>query len=204
MDGNVNAGSKASGEPARQDRLQPMRGGTPTVAIALGGGGARGIAHIALLEAIDELGLRVTAVAGTFDGRHRRRRLCGGPFGCRSARPYARNISRPHQCDGPALEGPRRPFRRSFRRTRRQSGPRRRRDRPRSFLAGGGAGPLRGPRFAVLGRRDQLSGALRGDVQQRSAGSRGRRFDGHSRPRQADRNEWPDLRRWRRRQSAAL
>ena len=39
---------------------------------------------------------------------------------------------------------------------------------------------------------------------ERSARSRGRRFDGHSRPRQADRNEWPDLRRWRRRQSAAL
>jgi NTE family protein len=64
MDGKVNAGSKASGLPARQDRLKPMRAGTPTVAIALGGGGARGIAHIALLEAIDELGLRVTAVAG--------------------------------------------------------------------------------------------------------------------------------------------
>jgi NTE family protein len=37
-------------------------------AIALGGGGARGLAHIAVLEAIDEMGVRPTAIAGTSIG----------------------------------------------------------------------------------------------------------------------------------------
>lgn len=36
----------------------------PTVALALGAGGARGLAHIVLLEALDELGIRPTALAG--------------------------------------------------------------------------------------------------------------------------------------------
>lgn len=68
MDADVNASGAVSGQPAHQVRLKPTRSGGPTVAIALGGGGARGIAHIALLEAIDELGLRVTAIAGTSMG----------------------------------------------------------------------------------------------------------------------------------------
>lgn len=40
----------------------------PTVAVALGGGGARGIAHIAVLEALDEIGIRPIAIAGTSMG----------------------------------------------------------------------------------------------------------------------------------------
>jgi NTE family protein len=36
----------------------------PTVALALGGGAARGIAHIAMLEAFDELGIRPSVIAG--------------------------------------------------------------------------------------------------------------------------------------------
>src|ERR1700691_976006 len=44
------------------------RASTPTVAIALGGGGARGLGHIALLEALDELGVAPTAIAGTSIG----------------------------------------------------------------------------------------------------------------------------------------
>ena len=39
-----------------------------TVAIALGSGGARGLAHIAVLEAFDELGVRPVAIAGTSIG----------------------------------------------------------------------------------------------------------------------------------------
>jgi NTE family protein len=39
-----------------------------TVAIALGGGGARGLAHILMLEALDELGVRPSALAGTSMG----------------------------------------------------------------------------------------------------------------------------------------
>jgi NTE family protein len=39
-----------------------------TIGLVLGGGGARGLAHIPVLEAIDELGLRPTAIAGTSIG----------------------------------------------------------------------------------------------------------------------------------------
>lgn len=39
-----------------------------TFALALGGGGARGIAHIAVIEALDEMGVRPVALAGTSIG----------------------------------------------------------------------------------------------------------------------------------------
>ena len=39
-----------------------------TLALALGGGGARGLAHIAVIEALDELGVRPVAIAGTSVG----------------------------------------------------------------------------------------------------------------------------------------
>ena len=41
---------------------------TPTIGLALGGGGARGLAHIAMLEAFDELGVKPTIIAGTSIG----------------------------------------------------------------------------------------------------------------------------------------
>ena len=40
----------------------------PTVAIAFGGGGARGLAHIHVIEALDELGIRPVAIAGSSIG----------------------------------------------------------------------------------------------------------------------------------------
>lgn len=46
----------------------PQSGGGPTIALALGGGGARGLAHIRMLEAFDELGLRPKVIAGTSIG----------------------------------------------------------------------------------------------------------------------------------------
>ncbi len=42
--------------------------GSPSIALALGGGGARGFAHIPVLEAFDELGLRPKVIAGTSIG----------------------------------------------------------------------------------------------------------------------------------------
>jgi len=39
-----------------------------TVALALGGGGARGLAHIPVLEALDEMGVKPMAIAGTSIG----------------------------------------------------------------------------------------------------------------------------------------
>lgn len=40
----------------------------PTIALALGAGGARGLAHIHVLEALDDLGIRPVALAGTSIG----------------------------------------------------------------------------------------------------------------------------------------
>jgi NTE family protein len=45
-----------------------LRHGGKTVALALGGGGARGLAHIAVIEAFDEMGVRPVAIAGTSIG----------------------------------------------------------------------------------------------------------------------------------------
>jgi NTE family protein len=39
-----------------------------TLALALGGGGARGLAHIAVIEALDEIGVKPVAIAGTSIG----------------------------------------------------------------------------------------------------------------------------------------
>ncbi len=50
------------------------------IAVALGAGGARGIAHVVVLEALDELGLRPTMIVGHLHGRHHRGSLCGGHF----------------------------------------------------------------------------------------------------------------------------
>ncbi|MEO0543654.1 MAG: patatin-like phospholipase family protein [Pseudomonadota bacterium] len=41
---------------------------TPTVALALGGGGARGFAHIHVLEALDDLGIRPSIISGSSIG----------------------------------------------------------------------------------------------------------------------------------------
>lgn len=41
---------------------------SPRIGIALGGGGARGLAHVPVLEALDEMGLKPAAIAGTSIG----------------------------------------------------------------------------------------------------------------------------------------
>jgi NTE family protein len=52
-------------EPKRHKTRQSS---SPSLAVALGGGGARGIAHIAILEALDELGVTPVALSGTSIG----------------------------------------------------------------------------------------------------------------------------------------
>lgn len=47
-------------------RVTPAR--TPTIGLALGGGGARGLAHISMLEVFDELGIKPKVIAGTSIG----------------------------------------------------------------------------------------------------------------------------------------
>jgi len=44
------------------------RNGQPRVGLALGGGGAKGLAHILMLEALDELGVRPHVIAGSSIG----------------------------------------------------------------------------------------------------------------------------------------
>lgn len=51
------------------------RGTIPSVALALGGGSARGLAHIAILEAFDELGVKPALIAGTSMGS-----ICGACY----------------------------------------------------------------------------------------------------------------------------
>src|SRR5262249_57031862 len=62
----------AAGAPACGEGLGVCaRGGramTKTFALALGGGGARGLAHIAVLEALDDMGQKPAAIAGTSIG----------------------------------------------------------------------------------------------------------------------------------------
>ncbi|MBU2582378.1 MAG: patatin-like phospholipase family protein [Alphaproteobacteria bacterium] len=54
----------------RPNRLQDGGALTrkPTIGLALGGGGARGLAHILMLEVLDEMGIRPTVIAGTSIG----------------------------------------------------------------------------------------------------------------------------------------
>jgi NTE family protein len=63
----------------------------PTVALALGGGAARGIAHIPLLEALDDLGVRPTVIAGTSIGAIVGVCYASGMSG-RELRDYARGL----------------------------------------------------------------------------------------------------------------
>lgn len=54
---------------AKRDRGVPsVDGGAPSIGLVLGGGGARGLAHILMLEAFDELGIKPKIIAGTSIG----------------------------------------------------------------------------------------------------------------------------------------
>jgi len=49
-------------------RAPKPKANSPSFAVAFGGGGARGLAHIHVIEALDELGIRPTAIAGSSIG----------------------------------------------------------------------------------------------------------------------------------------
>jgi len=66
-------------------------GGGPTIAIALGAGGARGLAHIQVIEALDELGIRPVAIAGSSIGAIMGACMAAGMSG-REMHDYARGI----------------------------------------------------------------------------------------------------------------
>lgn len=62
----TSAESKAVTVTARP--LAPVMQTAPSIGLALGGGGARGLAHVVMLEAFDELGLKPRVIAGTSIG----------------------------------------------------------------------------------------------------------------------------------------
>ena len=56
------------GETNKADTGLPVRSSDPTVAIAFGGGGARGIAHIHIIETLDAMGITPVAISGSSIG----------------------------------------------------------------------------------------------------------------------------------------
>jgi NTE family protein len=46
----------------------PPKSKTPSIGLALGGGGARGLAHVLMFEAFDELGIKPSVISGTSIG----------------------------------------------------------------------------------------------------------------------------------------
>lgn len=62
--------------------------GGPTIAIAFGGGGARGLSHIHIIEALDDLGIRPVAISGASIGAMMGAAMASGMTG-REIREYA-------------------------------------------------------------------------------------------------------------------
>ncbi len=65
--------------------------GGPTFAVAFGGGGARGLAHIHVIETLDELGIRPTAIAGSSIGAIMGAAMAAGMSG-KDMHAYARSV----------------------------------------------------------------------------------------------------------------
>lgn len=74
---------------SKKPKAKAMSG--PTVAIAFGGGGARGLAHIHAIEALDEMGIRPVAIAGSSIGAIMGAGMAAGMSG-REIHHYAHSI----------------------------------------------------------------------------------------------------------------
>ena len=72
-------------------RPAAVRSGEPTFAVAFGGGGARGLAHIHVIEALDELGIRPVAISGSSIGAIMGAGMAAGMSGL-DIHHYARSI----------------------------------------------------------------------------------------------------------------
>ncbi len=62
------AGTAMAGEMVRPGETRGGKSGQPTIGIALGAGGANGLAHILMLEALDEMDIQVSCIAGSSIG----------------------------------------------------------------------------------------------------------------------------------------
>lgn len=74
--------------PAGSDSCSAAR---PSVAVAFGGGGARGLAHIHVIEALDELGIRPVAISGSSIGAIMGAAMASGMSG-QDIRDYATSL----------------------------------------------------------------------------------------------------------------
>lgn len=71
--------------------IAPSAPSSPTFAVAFGGGGARGLAHIHVIEALDELGIRPVAIAGSSIGAIMGAGMASGMSG-RDMRQFAHTV----------------------------------------------------------------------------------------------------------------
>ena len=96
--------------PSPRRRQEPDSG--PSFAVAFGGGGARGLAHIHVIEALDELGIRPTAIAGSSIGAIMGAGMAAGMTG-KDIHAYAHSVlSRARRGGEPHVAGPARQHRR--------------------------------------------------------------------------------------------
>lgn len=84
-------GITATTPPQGVEAAPAERSGGPSFAVAFGGGGARGLAHIHAIEALDELGIRPVAISGSSIGAIMGAGMAAGMRG-RDIRDYARAI----------------------------------------------------------------------------------------------------------------
>jgi len=77
--------------------------GTQRIGLALSGGGVRGMAHIGVIKALDELGVRPAVVAGTSSGSLVGAGLAAGMSWCELAK-MARSVFWPRLLNGRMLE----------------------------------------------------------------------------------------------------
>lgn len=85
MDASIPECATENGGP----RQSPGR--DPNFAVAFGGGGARGLAHIHVIQALDELGIRPVAISGTSIGAIMGAGMAAGMTG-REVREYTRSV----------------------------------------------------------------------------------------------------------------
>ena len=71
--------------------VKATEAGQPSFAVAFGGGGARGLAHIHVIEALDELGIRPVAIAGSSIGAIVGAAMAAGMSG-KDIHHYARSV----------------------------------------------------------------------------------------------------------------
>lgn len=76
---------------AAEARPAPAKGGEPTFAVAFGGGGARGLSHIHVIEILDELGIRPMAISGSSIGAIMGAGMAAGMSGA-EIHDYARSL----------------------------------------------------------------------------------------------------------------